>query len=39
MFFFIMIAALGYLVITTASNIVLLYLERRYSTGVRHADL
>jgi histidine transport system permease protein len=34
-----MVAAAAYLVITTVSNIVLLYLERRYSTGVRHADL
>ena len=39
MFFFILIAALAYLVITTASNIVLMMLERRYSIGVRHAEL
>jgi histidine transport system permease protein len=39
MFFFILVAAAAYLAITTVSNIVLLYLERRYSTGVRHADL
>ncbi|WP_244848409.1 MULTISPECIES: histidine ABC transporter permease HisQ [unclassified Caballeronia] len=39
MFFFILIAALIYLAITTASNFVLMALEQRYSTGVRHADL
>jgi histidine transport system permease protein len=39
MFFFIMIAALAYLAITTVSNFALMYLERRYSTGVRHAEL
>ncbi|BBU27227.1 histidine ABC transporter permease [Burkholderia sp. THE68] len=39
MFFFILIAALIYLVITSASNLVLMALERRYSIGVRHAEL
>jgi histidine transport system permease protein len=39
MFFFILVAALAYLAITSASNFVLLMLERRYSIGVRHADL
>jgi histidine transport system permease protein len=39
MFFFVAVAALAYLAITTASNGVLMLLERRYSTGVRHADL
>ncbi|KMZ13765.1 Histidine ABC transporter, permease protein HisQ [Candidatus Burkholderia humilis] len=38
-FLFIMIAALIYLAITTASNIVLMALEKRYSIGVRHAEL
>ncbi|MDR5813000.1 MULTISPECIES: histidine ABC transporter permease HisQ [unclassified Caballeronia] len=39
MFFFILVAALIYLAITSASNVVLTLLERRYSTGVRHAEL
>ena len=39
MFFFILVAALIYLAITTASNVVLLWLDRRYSIGVRHAEL
>jgi histidine transport system permease protein len=39
MFFFILIAALIYLAITTASNLVLIWLEKRYSIGVRHAEL
>jgi histidine transport system permease protein len=39
MFFFILIAALIYLAITSASNLVLMALERRYSIGVRHAEL
>ncbi|MDR5756719.1 histidine ABC transporter permease HisQ [Caballeronia sp. LZ035] len=39
MFFFILVAALIYLAITSASNLVLTLLERRYSTGVRHAEL
>ncbi|MFC0398875.1 ABC transporter permease [Paraburkholderia rhizosphaerae] len=39
MFFFILVAALIYLAITTVSNLVLIALERRYSIGVRHAEL
>ncbi|KGS46441.1 amino ABC transporter, permease, 3-TM region, His/Glu/Gln/Arg/opine family domain protein [Burkholderia pseudomallei MSHR5492] len=39
MFFFILVAALIYLAITTASNLVLGQLEKRYSIGVRHAKL
>jgi len=39
MFFFILIAALIYLAITTVSNLVLIQLEKRYSMGVRHAEL
>jgi histidine transport system permease protein len=39
MFFFILVAALIYLAITSASNLVLMALERRYSIGVRHAEL
>ncbi|VBD50708.1 ABC transporter permease [Burkholderia pseudomallei] len=39
MFFFILVAALIYLAITTASNLVLGQLEKRYSIGVRHAEL
>ncbi|OMS39697.1 histidine ABC transporter permease [Burkholderia pseudomallei] len=39
MFFFILVAALIYLAITTASNLVLRQLEKRYSIGVRHAEL
>nr|WP_234477244.1 histidine ABC transporter permease HisQ [Paraburkholderia aspalathi] len=39
MFFFILVAALIYLAITTASNLVLIWLEKRYSIGVRHAEL
>jgi histidine transport system permease protein len=38
-FFFMVIAGVVYLVITTVSNFVLIYLEKRYSTGVRRADL
>jgi histidine transport system permease protein len=38
-FFFTLLAGAIYLVITTVSNFVLMYLERRYSTGVRKADL
>lgn len=38
-FFFMVIAGVVYLVITTVSNFVLMYLEKRYSTGVRRADL
>jgi histidine transport system permease protein len=39
MFFFILVAALIYLAITSVSNLVLILLERRYSIGVRHAEL
>ncbi|PMS14315.1 ABC transporter permease subunit [Trinickia caryophylli] len=39
MFFFLVVAALIYLAITTASNVVLLWLDRRYSAGVRRAEL
>ncbi|AOK30925.1 histidine ABC transporter permease [Burkholderia singularis] len=39
MFFFIVVAALIYLAITTFSNLVLRQLEKRYSIGVRHAEL
>jgi histidine transport system permease protein len=38
-FFFTLLAAAVYLAITTVSNFVLMYLEKRYSTGVRKADL
>jgi histidine transport system permease protein len=38
-FFFTIIAGAIYLAITTISNFVLIYLDRRYSTGVRRADL
>jgi len=38
-FFFMVIAGAIYLAITTISNFVLMYLEKRYSTGVRKADL
>jgi histidine transport system permease protein len=38
-FFFTLFAGAIYLVITTVSNFVLMYLEKRYSTGVRKADL
>ena len=38
LFFFILIAGAIYLVITTVSNLVLIWLEKRYSIGVRHAD-
>jgi histidine transport system permease protein len=38
-FFFTLLAGAIYLVITTLSNFVLMWLERRYSTGVRKADL
>jgi histidine transport system permease protein len=38
-FFFILVAGGIYLAITTISNVVLIYLERRYSAGVRQADL
>ncbi|MFC5430013.1 ABC transporter permease [Paraburkholderia denitrificans] len=39
LFLFLMIAALVYLAITTISNFALLWLERRYSVGVRQAQL
>ena len=39
MFFFILVAAVIYLAITTVSNLVLKQLEKRYSMGVRHAEL
>ena len=39
MFFFLLIAALIYLAITTASNLALMRLERKYSIGVRKAQL
>jgi histidine transport system permease protein len=39
MFFFILVAAMIYLAITTVSNVVLLWLDKRYSIGVRHAEL
>lgn len=39
MFFFILIAGLIYLALTTVSNIVLWYLSRKYSAGVREAKL
>ena len=39
MFFFILVAAAIYLAITTVSNLVLIWLEKRYSIGVRKADL
>lgn len=38
-FFFIAVAGLIYLAITTLSNFVLMWLERRYDVGVRSAEL
>ena len=38
-FFFTLLAGAVYLAITTISNLVLIWLERRYSIGVRRADL
>jgi histidine transport system permease protein len=38
-FFFTLLAGAIYLAITTLSNLVLIWLERRYSIGVRKADL
>ncbi|MBS6360736.1 ABC transporter permease [Burkholderia sp.] len=38
-FFFTLIAGAIYLAITTVSNFVLMWLEKRYSTGVRKAEL
>jgi histidine transport system permease protein len=37
LFFFLMLAALAYLVITSVSNVALRHLERRYATGCREA--
>lgn len=37
LFFFLVLAALAYLVITSASNVALRHLERRYATGCREA--
>ena len=39
LFFFLLVAALIYLTITTISNFALIWLDRRYSAGVRHAQL
>ena len=39
LFFFLLVAALIYLALTTISNFALIWLERRYSVGVRHAQL
>jgi histidine transport system permease protein len=39
MFFFVLVAALIYLALTSVSNLLLIALERRYSIGVRHAEL
>jgi histidine transport system permease protein len=38
-FFFTVVAGAIYLILTTVSSLVLMWLERRYSTGVREADL
>ncbi len=38
-FYFTLIAAIIYLLLTTVSNFVLMWLERRYSVGVRHGAL
>ncbi|MEX3957960.1 ABC transporter permease [Trinickia sp. EG282A] len=38
-FFFLLVAALIYLAITTVSNVALAWLDKRYSIGVRQADL
>ncbi|MCD5363569.1 ABC transporter permease [Chromobacterium aquaticum] len=38
-FFFTLVAGLIYLLLTTVSNFVLMWLERRYSMGVREAEL
>ncbi|MCY1243656.1 Histidine transport system permease protein HisQ [compost metagenome] len=37
LFYFLVLAALIYLVITSASNVILRWLERRYSAGTREA--
>ncbi|USP41571.1 histidine ABC transporter permease HisQ [Acinetobacter sp. XS-4] len=39
LFFFSIVAAAIYLVITTVSNLILMWLERRYSAGVRKGQL
>ncbi|MEQ1066268.1 histidine ABC transporter permease HisQ [Acinetobacter sp. XH1741] len=39
LFFFSIVAAAIYLVITTVSNLILMWLERRYSAGVREGQL
>ncbi|NOL48649.1 ABC transporter permease [Pelistega europaea] len=39
MFYYILMAGMIYLVLTSLSNIVLWYLEKKYSVGVREADL
>ncbi|WP_208328225.1 ABC transporter permease [Paraburkholderia caballeronis] len=39
MFFFILCAAFIYMLITTVSNLVLAWLAKQYSSGVRHAEL
>ncbi|MCU4411683.1 histidine ABC transporter permease HisQ [Acinetobacter oleivorans] len=39
LFFFSIVAAAIYLVITTVSNLILMWLERRYSAGVRNGQL
>lgn len=39
LFFFSIVAAAIYLAITTASNLILMWLERRYSAGVRKGQL
>ncbi|HBI9108371.1 TPA: histidine ABC transporter permease HisQ [Acinetobacter baumannii] len=39
LFFFSIVAAAIYLVITTVSNLILMWLERHYSTGVRKGQL
>ncbi len=39
LFMFLLVAAAIYLAITTISNFALVWLERRYSAGVRHAQL
>ncbi|BEV72717.1 histidine ABC transporter permease HisQ [Paludibacterium sp. THUN1379] len=38
-FFFTVVAGVVYLLLTTVSNLVLMWLERRYSMGVREAEL
>jgi histidine transport system permease protein len=38
-FFFTLVAAVVYLVLTTLSHVVLVWLERHYSSGVREAEL